>query len=168
LHTHIKPRNAFCASYLFYCIVIYFICIIIFYFTYIYTLCLTTTRWSWVHKMRKLFCRLLEEERRELSRLFSESSILNPGFSHGKNLLLLQHSALGVPTSWHLCLVLSASQLLISYHRVKKLFSWNGLKAVVEDFVRHCQVCQHTKHEQCKVTGKLQPLQILAAPWQDT
>jgi hypothetical protein len=48
---------------LFYCIVIYFIVLhIIFYFTYIYTLWLKTTRWSWGHKTRKLFCRLLEEE----------------------------------------------------------------------------------------------------------
>jgi hypothetical protein len=94
------------ASYLFYCFVIYFICIIvIFYFTYIYNLCLTTTRWSWGHKTRKLFCRFLEEEWQELSRLFPESSILNPKFPRGKNLLSLQHSALGVPTSWHLCLV---------------------------------------------------------------
>jgi hypothetical protein len=51
-----------------------------FYFTYIYTLCLTTTRWSWGHKTRKLFCRLLESEQRELSQLFPESYILNPEF----------------------------------------------------------------------------------------
>jgi hypothetical protein len=101
-----KPKNTFHA-YLLYCIVIYFTFIIIFYFTYIYTLCLTTTRWIWGHKTRKLFCRLLEEERWELSQLFPESLILNPKFPRGKNLLLLQHFALGVPTSWHLCLVSS-------------------------------------------------------------
>jgi hypothetical protein len=69
---------------------IYFICIIIFYFTYIYTLYLKTTQWSWGHKTRNLFCRLLEEERRELSLFFPESSILNPDFPRGENLLLLQ------------------------------------------------------------------------------
>jgi hypothetical protein len=53
----------FPASYLLYCIIIYFIAYHI-YFTYIHTLCLTTTRWSWGHKIRKLFCRLLKEERR--------------------------------------------------------------------------------------------------------
>jgi hypothetical protein len=79
-----------------------FVLHIIFYFTYIYTLCLTTTRWSWGHRIRKLFCKLLEEEQQDLFRLFPESSILNPEFSRGNNLLLLQHSALGVPTSWHL------------------------------------------------------------------
>jgi hypothetical protein len=102
-----KTQNTFDASYLLYCIVIYFICIIIFYFTHVYTLCLTTTRWSWGHKTRKLFFMLLEEERREISRLFPESSILNPEFPCGENLLLLQHSELEVPVSWHLCLVLS-------------------------------------------------------------
>jgi hypothetical protein len=40
--------------------------------------------------------------------LFPESSILNPKFPHGENLLLLQHSIVGVPTSWHLCLVSSS------------------------------------------------------------
>jgi hypothetical protein len=82
------------------------------YFTYIYTLCLTTTRWSWGHKNEELFSRLLEEERKELFRLFPESSILTPSFPHGENLLLLQHSALGVPT-WHTCLVSSAPRALL-------------------------------------------------------
>jgi hypothetical protein len=39
--------------------------------------------------------------------MFSKSSILNPEFPSGENLLLLQHSTLGVPMSWHLCLVSS-------------------------------------------------------------
>jgi hypothetical protein len=37
---------------------------------------------------RKFFYKLLEEERQELSRLFLESSILNPEFPCGENLLL--------------------------------------------------------------------------------
>jgi hypothetical protein len=88
LHTHTKPKNTFPASYLLYCIcyLLYLHCHHI-YFTYIHTLCLTTTRWSWGHKTRKLFCRLLEEERRELARLFPESLILNPQFPRGETLL---------------------------------------------------------------------------------
>jgi hypothetical protein len=65
LHSHTKPKNTFPASYLLYCTIIYFIAYHI-YFTYIHTLCLTTTQWSWGHKTRKLFCRLLDKERREL------------------------------------------------------------------------------------------------------
>jgi hypothetical protein len=80
----------------------------ILFFTYIHTLCLTTTRWSWGHKNEELFCRFLEEERWELFWLFPESSILTPSFPRGENLLLLQHSALGVPT-WHTCLVSSGA-----------------------------------------------------------
>jgi transposase InsO family protein len=54
-----------------------------------------------------------------------------------------------------------------TYHRVKKLFSWKGLKSAVENFVRQCSVCQHTKHENFKPAGKLQPLPVPEAPWQD-
>jgi hypothetical protein len=91
----------------------YFACIsIIFTFTCIHTLCLTTTRWSWGHKNEELFCKLLEEERVGLIRLFPESSILTPSFPRGENLLLLQHSALGVPT-WHTCFVSSPPQGII-------------------------------------------------------
>jgi hypothetical protein len=67
---------------------------------------------SWGHKNKELFCRLLEEERAELFQQFPKSSILTPSFPHGENLLLLQHSALGVPT-WHTCLV-SLVQLLFT------------------------------------------------------
>jgi hypothetical protein len=54
-----------------------------------------------------------------------------------------------------------------TYHRLKKLFSWRGLKSDVDDFVRQCQVCQHSKHEHCKIAGKLQPLPVPDEPWQD-
>jgi hypothetical protein len=118
-HTQPKPKNTITTSYLLYCIVIYFIAfVIIFYFTYIYTLCLTTTRWGWGHKTRKLFCIFLEEERAELFLLFSESLILNPEFSRGENFLL--HSALGVPTSWHLCSVSSKTAVYGEFGSVTK------------------------------------------------
>jgi hypothetical protein len=32
-----------------------------YYFTYIHTLCLTTTRWSWGRKIRRFFCRFPDE-----------------------------------------------------------------------------------------------------------
>jgi hypothetical protein len=40
------------------------------YFTYIHTLCLTATRWSWGHKTRKLFCRLLDENEESVFNCF--------------------------------------------------------------------------------------------------
>lgn len=54
-----------------------------------------------------------------------------------------------------------------TYHRVRKLFAWPGLKRAVEDFVKQCAVCQHAKHEHTHPAGKLQPLPIPKEPWQD-
>jgi hypothetical protein len=57
---------------------------------------------------------------RRTMRAFStvpESSILNPDFPRGENLLLLQHSALGVPTSWHLYLCHYAPFLWLYKHK---------------------------------------------------
>ena len=59
------------------------------------------------------------------------------------------------------------SDATATYQRVKKLFMWRGLKSAVEDFVRQCQVCQQSKHENVHPAGKLQPLPVPAAPWQD-
>jgi hypothetical protein len=50
---------------------------------------------------------------------------------------------------------------------MKKLFCWKGLKTAVDDFVRQCSVCQHSKHEHIKSAGKLQPLPVPVAPWKD-
>jgi hypothetical protein len=119
LHTQPKPKNIIPVAYLLYCIVIYFIVLhIIFTFTYIHTLFLIATPWIWGHKNEELFCRLLEEEHKELFWLFPESSILTPSFPHGKNLLLLQHSALGVP-NWHTCLVSSRLLAPLPGNKVK-------------------------------------------------
>jgi hypothetical protein len=71
------------------------------YFPYIHTLCLTTTQWGWRHKTRKLFVGCLTRTKRAFSTVLREFDI-NPEFPRGKKLLLLQHSALGVPTKWHI------------------------------------------------------------------
>jgi hypothetical protein len=34
-----------------------------------------------------------------------------------------------------------------TYHRLKKLFFWKGMKIDVEDFVKQCQICQKAKGE---------------------
>lgn len=54
-----------------------------------------------------------------------------------------------------------------TYQRVKKLFCWKGKKSAVEDFVRQCSICQHSKHEHSKPSGKLQPLPVPEVAWQD-
>ena len=56
---------------------------------------------------------------------------------------------------------------LATYHRVKKLFSWKGLKKDVEEFVKQCLVCQQVKHLNTHSPGLLQPLPIPQGVWQD-
>jgi hypothetical protein len=74
----------------------YFICC-----NYSKTLCLTTTRWSWGLETRILLCRLPNENKESFfdgSREFD----INPEASLCGKLLLIQHSALGVPTKCHI------------------------------------------------------------------
>jgi len=59
------------------------------------------------------------------------------------------------------------SGIQATYYRVKKLFHWKGLKKDVEDFVKQCSICQHSKHEHTNPGGLLQPLPIPAGAWQD-
>lgn len=54
-----------------------------------------------------------------------------------------------------------------TYHRVRKLFAWSGLKRVVEEFIKQCPIGQHAKHENTHPSGKLQPLPIPQEPWQE-
>lgn len=59
------------------------------------------------------------------------------------------------------------SGIQATYHRVKNLFSWKGLKADVENFVKQCGICQQAKHGQQHPSGLHQPLPIPTAAWQD-
>jgi hypothetical protein len=54
-----------------------------------------------------------------------------------------------------------------TYHRVKRLFWWKGLKAYVNDFIKQCCVCQQAKVERIHSLGLLQPLSIPQGAWQD-
>lgn len=56
---------------------------------------------------------------------------------------------------------------LVTYHRLKKLFAWPGLKQHVEEYVQQCSICQQAKHELCKYPGLLQPLPIPEGAWQE-
>jgi hypothetical protein len=52
-----------------------------------------------------------------------------------------------------------------TFHRVKGLFHWRGLRQDVEDFVKQCTVCQHAKHSNAAPSGLLQPLPIPTGVW---
>jgi hypothetical protein len=58
--------------------------------------------------------------------------------------------------------------LQATYHRIKKLFLWKGLKAEVDSYVKQCSICQHAKHKRVHPVGLLQPLPIPQGLWQDT
>lgn len=59
------------------------------------------------------------------------------------------------------------SGIMPTYHKVKHLFHWKGLKQDVENFVKQCTICQQAKHELSHPAGLLQPLPIPAGAWQD-
>jgi hypothetical protein len=54
-----------------------------------------------------------------------------------------------------------------TYQCVKRLFAWPGLKAQITDFVRQCDICQHSKHSTASPAGLLQPLPVPTGPWKD-
>lgn len=50
-------------------------------------------------------------------------------------------------SAFHTSAVGGHSGVTATYQRLKKQFTWRGLKTAVEDFVRQCAVCQHVKSE---------------------
>ena len=59
------------------------------------------------------------------------------------------------------------SGFLKTYQRVKKEFSWDGLKSDIQKFVVKCLVFQQNKVETIKTPALLQPLSIPSQRWED-
>ena len=53
-----------------------------------------------------------------------------------------------------------------TYHRVKNLFTWKGLKQDVDSFVKQCSIYQQAKHINTLPAGLLAPLPIPEGAWQ--
>jgi hypothetical protein len=53
----------------------------------------------------------------------------------------------------------------VTYSRLKKFFSWPGMKAAVLAFVQNCDVCQKAKPDRSRYPGLLQPLPVPDAAW---
>ena len=70
-------------------------------------------------------------------------------------------------SAFHTSAVGGHSGTLPTYLKVKKLFSWAGMKTAVEIFVKQCMICQQAKHEHSHPAGLLQPLPIPKGTWQD-
>ena len=47
------------------------------------------------------------------------------------------------------------------YHDVRRYYYYSGMKKHVEDFVRRYLTCQQVKAEHQKLTGLLQPLEVV-------
>jgi hypothetical protein len=70
-------------------------------------------------------------------------------------------------TAFHSSPIGGHSGTMATYHRLKKLFSWVGLKTAVFNFVKQCQICQQAKHEHCRLPGLLVPLPVPKEAWID-
>jgi transposase InsO family protein len=53
-----------------------------------------------------------------------------------------------------------------TYNRIKKLFSWPGLKKQVKNYVASCSICQQAKIERLPYPGLLEPLEVPKRSWQ--
>jgi hypothetical protein len=69
--------------------------------------------------------------------------------------------------SLHSSAVGGHSGVQATHQRVKKLFTWTGLKNAVTEFVSQCDTCQRSKHSTAHPQGLLQPLPVPEGAWQD-
>lgn len=58
------------------------------------------------------------------------------------------------------------SGIPVTYARLKQLFAWKGMKHTVQEFVRHCVICQQAKADRARLPGLLQPLPVPTGLWQ--
>jgi len=70
-------------------------------------------------------------------------------------------------TAFHSSAIGGHSGQQATYHRVKMLFSWKGLKQDVAMFISQCPTCQQAKHLHAHPQGLLQPLPIPEGAWQN-
>lgn len=57
------------------------------------------------------------------------------------------------------------SGIRATYHRIKKLFYWPGMKKSIENHIKACPTCQVTKAEHIHIPGLLNPLEIPDMAW---
>jgi hypothetical protein len=58
------------------------------------------------------------------------------------------------------------SAIPVTYTRLKHLFAWKHMKAVVQEFVHNCQTCLQAKPDRSAFPGKLQPLSVPSMAWE--
>ena len=80
----------------------------------------------------------------------------------GNNHLVQQN----IMHSLHASAIGGHSGFQVTYHRVRKLFAWPGIKKDVRAFVDQCTVCKQAKSENVRYPGLLQPLPVPDHAWQ--
>lgn len=86
---------------------------------------------------------------------------LDNGIIRKHNLIWVGHnSALQTKliSAFHSSALGGHSGVNATYQRLKKLFSWNGMKIDVDNYVKQCNICQHSKHSHAHPSSLLQPL----------
>jgi hypothetical protein len=80
-----------------------------------------------------------------------------------------QNSALQTKliAAFHSSVIGGHSGTQATYHKLKNLFRWTGMKQDVENFVRQCEIFQKAKHSLQHPAGLLQPLPIPTTAWND-
>jgi len=53
----------------------------------------------------------------------------------------------------------------VTYMRLKKMFSWRGMKSDVHKYVKSCMACQRAKPDRGRLPGLLQPLPVPDSAW---
>ena len=69
-------------------------------------------------------------------------------------------------TALHASPVGGHSGAFVTYQKVKQVFVWTRMKAMIKEFVANCQVCQQAKSERVKYPGLLQLLPVPEFAWQ--
>lgn len=68
-------------------------------------------------------------------------------------------------SNFHSSVIGGHSGVNATYHRLKQWFVCKGMKIDIENYIKQCQVCQHTKHSHQHPSGLLQPLPIREGVW---
>lgn len=95
---------------------------------------------------------------------------LEQGLIKYKNRVWIAHNSslqTKLINAFHASAIGGHSGIKATYHRLKQLFFWRGMKLDVDNYVKQCQVCQQAKHELSHPAGLLQPLPIPQGAWQD-
>lgn len=115
----------------------------------------------------------------QAQKLLTQLAIASPdtaGFSlhqglihHNGHIWIGQNSALQTKliAAFHSSPLGGHSGIAATHYKLKKHFSWKGMKQDVENFIKQCATCQYAKHSLQHPMGLLQPLPISEGVWRD-